>query len=177
MLKRKVLVKEINNLSDARYCAGMGVNYICFDLNPDSSNFLASEKIKEIKNWLVGISCGVDLSGLSIIDVELLKELEMDFVVVNPTQLNSLDSSVNYFVNETLENSEGKNCILHNIKENQYDLVPSNSFVENQWNQNTISQLMEKKHEFGIVLYGGQEARPGFSDYGDLMDILELLED
>ena len=44
MLKTIVKVSEVNNLSDARYCAGMGVEYIGFSM--DNVPF---EKYKEMR--------------------------------------------------------------------------------------------------------------------------------
>ena len=49
MLKTKVKVSSIENLSDARYCAGMGVEWLGFPLA------MPVEKLEEIRNWLAGV--------------------------------------------------------------------------------------------------------------------------
>jgi phosphoribosylanthranilate isomerase len=50
-LKTKVKAGNITNLSDARYCAGMGVDWLGFPadvVNPDT--------FKEITNWVTSLN-------------------------------------------------------------------------------------------------------------------------
>jgi hypothetical protein len=58
MLKTKVKVSSIENLSDARYCAGMGVEWLGFPLA------MPLEKFAEIRNWLAGVQIVGEASGL-----------------------------------------------------------------------------------------------------------------
>ena len=50
MLKTKVKVSAIENLSDARYCAGMGVEWLGFSMTD-----VPLDKFNEIRNWLSGV--------------------------------------------------------------------------------------------------------------------------
>ena len=50
MLKTLVKVSSISNLSDARYCAGMGVDLLGFPIQD-----ITLEKFTEIRNWLAGV--------------------------------------------------------------------------------------------------------------------------
>lgn len=54
-LKTFVKVSAINNLSDARYCAGMGVDMLGFALEATSPDFISPEKYTEIIGWLSGV--------------------------------------------------------------------------------------------------------------------------
>lgn len=54
-LKLSVKIGDVTNLSDARYAAGMGVDYIGFNINPDSEHFVTSDKVAEIINWVSGV--------------------------------------------------------------------------------------------------------------------------
>ncbi|MFM1835376.1 MAG: hypothetical protein RJA04_63, partial [Bacteroidota bacterium] len=49
MLKTLVKVSAITNLSDARYCAGMGVDLLGFPLGK-----ISIDQFTEIRNWLAG---------------------------------------------------------------------------------------------------------------------------
>ena len=51
-LKYFVYVSSVNNLSDARYCSGMFVDYIGFNFDENSKNHITIEKFSEIKNWI-----------------------------------------------------------------------------------------------------------------------------
>ena len=50
MLKTLVKVSAITNLSDARYCAGMGVDLLGFPLGK-----ISIDQFTEIRNWLAGV--------------------------------------------------------------------------------------------------------------------------
>ena len=50
MLKTLVKVSGVNNLSNARYCAGMGVDMLGFDMDS-----MQIEQFHEIKNWVSGV--------------------------------------------------------------------------------------------------------------------------
>ncbi|GIV38338.1 MAG: hypothetical protein KatS3mg033_0138 [Thermonema sp.] len=52
----KTFVKvSVNNLSDARYCAGMGVDMLGFCMEAENPNFVSPEKYFEIIGWLAGV--------------------------------------------------------------------------------------------------------------------------
>ena len=50
MLRTKVKISAVTNLSDARYCAGMGVEWIGFSMDT-----VPAEKYGEIRGWLAGV--------------------------------------------------------------------------------------------------------------------------
>ena len=54
-LKTFVKISAINNLSDARYCAGMGVDMLGFALEPINPDSISPEKYTEIIGWLSGV--------------------------------------------------------------------------------------------------------------------------
>ncbi|WBA43041.1 hypothetical protein [Hymenobacter canadensis] len=54
-LLTSVLVRGINNLSDARYCAGMGADRLSFLLDPALPGYLTPEAVQEISGWVAGI--------------------------------------------------------------------------------------------------------------------------
>lgn len=50
-----VLVRGINNLSDARYCAGMGADGLIFTLDPELPGAVTPELVKELAGWVSGV--------------------------------------------------------------------------------------------------------------------------
>ncbi len=54
-LKTFVKISAVNNLSDARYCAGMGVDMLGFALEADNPDFITPEKYAEIIGWISGV--------------------------------------------------------------------------------------------------------------------------
>ncbi len=50
-----MLVRGINNLSDARYCAGMGADGLIFTLDPSLPGAVTPELIRELAGWVSGV--------------------------------------------------------------------------------------------------------------------------
>lgn len=54
MLKTKIKASQITNLTDARYFAARGVEWLGFNLDSGTENFIHPQNIKAIKEWLEG---------------------------------------------------------------------------------------------------------------------------
>lgn len=54
MLQTRLKISSVNNLTEARYFSAMGVEWIGFDFNPESSRYVDVETAKEISGWLAG---------------------------------------------------------------------------------------------------------------------------
>ena len=50
-----LLIRGINNLSDARYCAGMGADKLTFVLDPALPGHLNAQTVKELAGWIAGV--------------------------------------------------------------------------------------------------------------------------
>jgi len=55
MLALPVLVRGINNLSDARYCAGMGADGLIFTLDPRLPGAVDAATVRELAGWVAGV--------------------------------------------------------------------------------------------------------------------------
>ena len=49
-----ILKVNITNLTDGRYFAAEGVDYLSFSFDPDSPQYIDPDKVKEITSWLSG---------------------------------------------------------------------------------------------------------------------------
>lgn len=182
MLSKSVLVKGINNLSDARYCAGMGVDYVAFELNPSDPNYLEPAKIKEIKNWLVGLKVGVRVASCEDVSIEAIKEIKPSFLIVSESQFKEGDFESDVFVesSQLITLPEGVKLLWQTNQEtldNTKSEIQPEVYVDLEDGAEAMKALIENKFKGGLSLNGGSESRPGYSDYGDLMDVLELLDD
>ena len=54
MLKTKILASAIGNLTDARYFAAMGVDWMSYNLNPGTDGYLSPTQVAAIKEWVEG---------------------------------------------------------------------------------------------------------------------------
>lgn len=181
MLKKNVLVKSISNLSDARYCAGMGVEFLAFELDQNHVDFIGLDKIKEIKGWLIGPKIGGRVSE-DFIDLAMLKELNFDFIITdNESSITHYKEGVGIVLLETsdIANDLADAIIVNTATLNDTQVIQANVpvFVESSAAMELAREIDQLDNIEGLVLKGSHEVRPGFSSYDQLMDILETLED
>ncbi|MBE9460517.1 hypothetical protein ACFP1I_02595 [Dyadobacter subterraneus] len=206
MLSRTVKISNVTNLSDARYCAGMGVEMLGFSIDEDSPNYISPKKFEEICSWLAGVQLVAETSQT---DPELLLKALADYPVhfvqvESPGLLTYLQSelslplilrvsvdtydtddifsifsrygdTVAYFLLEsdanTDLNQDWNNALSQLVKE--YPILIGFGLDD----EITVNKLTETFPEIGIALRGSEEIRPGYKDFGSMMDILEALEE
>jgi phosphoribosylanthranilate isomerase len=200
-LKTIVKVGNISNLSDARYCAGMGVDYLGFCMDHYDTNYIDAENFKNIKNWVVGPKIigefstnksdyirdslrnySMDMLEVSypeviseITDIQIPKILRID-VSSYPTmdsveeRLETFSDQAAFFILEKSDDSQDSLSTVLSLA-SRYKILLGFGIDEK-----TVSQLILSSNIYGISMHGGSEIQPGFKDYDDLADILEILE-
>jgi phosphoribosylanthranilate isomerase len=196
MLKTLIKVSSINNLSDARYCAGMGVEMLGFSMDD-----LSFEKFKEMRGWLAGVKVVGETDSQDILKIIELNEtyqpdylqvsnfqniaeiqkigkpiiLKVDFATANlPALFQTTKSYVEYFL---LESSDDFGVIDESVLSQidawsfQFPIILGFGVKESNAND-----LLEQTQISGFALRGNDEIRPGFGDSEELMNILEILE-
>lgn len=204
MLSTLVKISNVTNLSDARYCAGMGVEWLGFSVDEGQENYVSPKAFREIKSWLVGVRMMAEsneVSPESIIDS--IKEYEIDGIQVNAkvsaSALSQLtDKSV--FVRIDVDDYSPVD-LLPVITENPAEMYvlesSSGQFLNEDWKDiiadaskshnillgfglddpQNIQSILGTLGVAGIAIKGSEEIRPGFKDFGSLMDILEAIEE
>ncbi|WP_254411754.1 hypothetical protein [Dyadobacter diqingensis] len=206
MLTRTVKISNVTNLSDARYCAGMGVEMLGFSIDQDSPNYISPKKFEEICSWLAGVQLVAESSQS---DPELLlkalSEYPVHYVQVEtPGLLTYLQSELNLPLIlrvsvDTYDANDIYSILSRYGDDVAYFLLESdaNTTLSEEWvdvlaklakeypiligfgldDENTVNNLTETFPEIGIALRGSEEIRPGYKDFGSMMDILEALEE
>ena len=78
-----LLIRGINNLSDARYCAGMGADKLTFVLDPTLPDHLDAKSVKELAGWIAGVELIGEFSQLSAPEINALAaECGLDAVLL-----------------------------------------------------------------------------------------------
>src|SRR3569832_1429917 len=85
LLKTLVKISSVNNLSDARYCAGMGVAMMGFPLDTDHRHNLSHEQFKALTQWIRGVAL---IGELSTDDPAVIQQT-LDQYAVDYLQLNA----------------------------------------------------------------------------------------
>jgi len=156
MLTRRVIAADITNLTDARYFAARGVDYLMFDMAK-----VALDRIIEIKDWVEGpeLILSLDSSSLNLIEEAILKVKPFAVVSKNPQTTGEL---MPYQAH--VEVTEFDNNALA-LDDKKYVPVGDLSVLDN----------LEEEH--GIIISGSDEVEVGVKDYDLLDGILDLLEE
>ncbi len=203
-LKTFVKIGKIDNLSDARYCAGMMVDILGFNLEEGTEGYVSPENFSEISEWVAGVSfCGefanaqpaevklattqYKIDYLEVQNVDLLEELSdlttklILKIVLNSTddleklssQLELAGGLVEHVIITSLH-PELSDAIVAKLATIDTDLSILRGFDINEVSAN---EAADSNVFSGIEVEGSPEDRPGFKDYGIVMDILEELEE
>lgn len=102
MLKLQTIAISVSNLTDARYFAAMGVEWMDFSLDPANNDQISLEALAGIKDWVEGpkfmVSFGLNVTAEQIISAS--KEFSLDGVKIS-----------NFFPVEDLPNLESLTVI------------------------------------------------------------------
>ncbi|MDP5120548.1 MAG: hypothetical protein NWQ46_03050 [Spirosomaceae bacterium] len=192
MLTKSIYVSGVNNLSDARYCSGMGVEFIGVSMDEHDPNYLPVEKFNEINGWLVGINWIAESSdsnaesliekceiyGLKRIAIanDLLAEqlIVAGFEVLLKVEevLTSVISSPNIIGYEIIFSEK----LLDELENGLYNDNTS-LYLGGEISIENLEKINEIESVKGVVISGGEEERPGYKDMDGLIDAIEVFED
>ncbi|MFT6882384.1 MAG: phosphoribosylanthranilate isomerase [Marinoscillum sp.] len=200
-LKTFVKISNVDNLSDARYCAGMMVDVIGFNLNEKTEGYISAETFGEITDWVAGVKfCGefgdADVASIKLASanyklnfietsqLDLLEELsELGIPLIYRAiidanrDLNTIEKNIDYAKEITsYVIVDFGNQITSALSFNENNLADANMIISLKADSNNLDAMITEGTYSGIELMGTPEDRPGFKDYDYVMDTLEALE-
>jgi phosphoribosylanthranilate isomerase len=201
-LKTFVKIGSVNNLSDARYCAGMGVDLLGFSLDQESTDFVEEAAFKEIVGWVAGVKIVGELGKQDVGQAaELLSRYPVDYLQTDDAQAvaSLADLKVPLILRaDFAENSQSslKEICLASQPYVDFILLESDNVVLTEYEMSFLRRLssrypillgfgfgasnihflLEELPIKGIALRGSQEIKPGLKDFDELAEILETLE-
>lgn len=189
-LKTLVKVGKITNLSDARYCAGMGADMLGFRILPGDPDYLSPTQFEEMRGWFAGPDIVAELYGFD--DLQDLDEVvaayKPDILEFSLDQVGHLAAAGEHSV---MIRGDAKSLVEIRKELSWVRLVyaivdyePGDVLVQlctalpvlvavNSIDEAQKALALSCR---GIALNGSHEERPGLKDYGMLSDILESLE-
>ena len=197
-LKYFVHVSSISNLSDARYCSGMMVDSLGYNLDENSNNILSIDSVKEISQWVNGVKFIAEFYNSSeehinkILENEIFDAIQLNFenkikninfndskVLIRISNPNEINENTNKLLDENFPKTE--TLIIDNLSNESINnlgyLDKKYMLIINPYED--ISSLISKlEHKnFGLLLKGSNEIRPGLKDYDSLSGFLESIDD
>ncbi len=151
MSRPKIIAAHITNLTDARYFAAQGVDYLLFD-----SALISLSGMMEIKEWIEGpaILLRIADENSSVIDEFVLKieAYAYDLASHRAEEVSHLEGFIKFF-----ESIPG-GIVLDGLHYRYYD-------------QNLDLDLVE-----GLIISGEEELEVGVKSYDSLDDFFDLLD-
>jgi phosphoribosylanthranilate isomerase len=191
-LKTLVKAGQLSNLSDVRYCAGMGVDMLGFQVVKGPVHAVSFEHFKEMRGWFTGPQVVAEIYGAQTQNEleEIRQQFMPDFLEGSVAELILLSADYkNYILRVTREEwKTRKETILMYKQSIRYillidgdqDLLPeivSDFQVLLLLNSTEhINRLLDQALINGVSVHGSTEEKPGLKNYDALADILEYLE-
>jgi phosphoribosylanthranilate isomerase len=201
----KTLVKvSINNLSDARYCASMGVQMIGLPIDPGQTPYITPSQFKELTQWVHGVKLVGELNGPDLNTIqETLNNYQLDYLQLNHLSNRPIPShlQVPLLMRVSLQGSEtleelttwlgpygssityfviealvNDSATVNKLQKYVKQLAKTFPIIQGfNLTPRTLGHLLKDTALQGFALQGGIELKPGYKDFENLSNLLALL--
>lgn len=184
-LKTLVKVGRITNLSDARYCAGMGVDFLGFRAVASQAEAITAKNYQDIRGWITGPQIVAEVYG---IDNEkdlavILEEFRPDYLELGLEEYKKIGSAIGLPYMLMLQEGEELPAlsqkpayIVMECDSTMTRFIPEHEVLLIVKDVKELNRALHHTGVSGICLHGQAELRPGLKHYDELADILEALE-
>ena len=203
MLRLPVLVRGINNLSDARYCAGMGAEGLLFTLDPTLPGAVDAATVRELASWVAGVEIMGEFGALPVSEINrLVEECDLQRVLLHqppaaplavPALLRAaLADAVDGAARAAMARAyapllpAGFGLVVA-LAAPELAMTTQQALAEAAarlplWLSGAITpanvlSLLSHVQPAGLILQGGDELKPGLRDFTELEAIFEALEE
>ena len=189
-LKCIVKVGSISNLSDARYCAGMGVDMLGFNTEVSATEYVSPQKLNEIRGWVAGPAIVLELYNAKPQAFhELLEQYDFDLLETDLLSAHVLKAFDKPIIVRIEDKHSNELHLLNEIQNNIAFVILSESMkdrleklngkfkllIASSGNAAQDIELSQTNRIDGIALQGSLETKTGFKDYDQLAEVLEAL--
>lgn len=186
-LKTLVKVGNISNLSDARYCAGMGVDLLGFRVIAGSDGSISAKVYQDIRGWITGPQIVAELYGIKEASQipEIIEAFQPDYFELTPEEYELVGHALTLpFILNISKTPEftftGENSPAYLITQsnnpNNSKLIADNDLLFSVSDVSELNDALTHTGIAGVCLEGGEEIRPGLREYNELSEILDALD-
>jgi phosphoribosylanthranilate isomerase len=174
----RIKVKGISSLTDARYCAGMGVEKLEIVFEANGNSHFRQNELKAIQAWIEGVEwTGEYLGKDQNIFVQLVENTQIKNWTITKEfyqSLSPISENISYFLKTDIP-IYGPD--IKGFESNTYFHLREGLFwLDDVQNVEELISIHKTNPEIGFVLHSSEEDRPGWMDLSHLQDILEKLE-
>ena len=190
-----LLIRGINNLSDARYCAGMGADKLTFVLDPTLPGHLDTKTVKELSGWIAGVELIGEFDRLSAPEINAIAaECGLDAVLLRSvrTAAELAEIAPPVYLEISMQKLEDASFLPvfptavvveapAEISAYTFTLLTALGTAHALWlgpglHPALARDLVGRLPLAGLVLPSGNEVKPGLRDFDQLEAVFEALE-
>jgi phosphoribosylanthranilate isomerase len=195
-----IKVSGINNLTHARYCAGMGTDILGFCPEQGRPDFVDLPAYREITRWVKGVRLAGEFVQASAEEiVSLDSEYGFDLLQIpDPACIPIVSATGKQIILSHCFDDARRNPVYAGIPDDLLEKIAfhlvtgdfTEAYIFNEicrWsaecpiilgsgiNPNNIRRLIDEGRLAGFNFKSGTEIKPGFIDSGELDDIFDVL--
>ena len=197
--KIKIKLGNITNLSDARFAAAAGIDYMGFCFDTENENYISPVKAKQIIDWTSGSFIVAEFGNQSLEEILTITEiLNIDVLElknnIEAIQLADFQKPIIKKIDTSYLNFSELNEILQAYSKHvdAFHLYSSKHELPNQidlkdvcarhkiiWGYptaiNNLNEILSSYKPFAINLIGSAEEKTGLKDFDELNELLETI--
>ena len=177
MNSNQILVRNITHLTDARYFAAMGVDWMSMVLTEEQDTFA---RWHALRDWVAGVKLLAEVrSGNEDLLAKVIIDAKPDGLLLPKNLQMEIPNEVEIF-------EEGPVAANNRIQIIQYESLDDLNFNEEEtqsvflqapWTLPLLNEVLSSGFKGGICFFGGKEEAVGVRDYADLDDMINLIKE
>jgi phosphoribosylanthranilate isomerase len=180
MLSKIVKAGSITNLTDARFFAAYDVDFIGFNFDPKSPDYISPQNALAIKGWITGPKIVAEFANQDIDNIKnIIQFFEPDFVEVDDSfmatilpELQQLNMPVIVRTNQLFSPQEDVMFYVTSIT-NLQQIKDVSKYIFDL--SETTDDLPELNNILAIQLKGSPEMEVGIKSFDHIANMLEQL--
>lgn len=195
----KIKLSGISGLSDARYAAAAGIDYLGFCFDPVHPRYIPPVKAKEISGWTTGSQLVGEFGEQDSEEIEsIIEVLELDLIEINSSlsvdQVNDFSTPVILKIDLSGYNNSGlklKIDAIHNYCHAIHIYADAPHYIDEGTLKHICRKtnviwglpfseprtIMETYAPYAFNITAKPEEKTGLADFGDLELLLDKIRD
>lgn len=177
-MKKIIKAGSVTNLTDARFFAGYGVDYIGFCFDPQSPNYISPQQALAIKGWLHGVQIVAEFANQDTYNMKGILDFFQPDVIewTGDGDVPSFDLPVIFNIDaeniSLIKNAEYLFVLIRDLNNEDIRGIASPVMINIDNNDRHLQDDIT-----AVQVTGSPEKDTGLKDYSDLADIMERLQD
>lgn len=177
-----ILVRNIKHLTDARYFAAMGVDWMSIELSTMPSSFSLWHTLKD---WIEGVKLAAEIpADDEMLLAKTIIEAIPDGIILNQLIFPDVPHTIRMFYElDVMDKSYPASAATFILSYDSHLWAPDKTlelpankiFLQSSWTLYKLKSLLDSGYEGGICLMGGDEDMTGVRDYQLMDDLFELI--